>query len=485
MWDKLVLIHESKSEISVLLFQQRFHELKMRTTETVEEYFSRAETLRGQLEDLSVEIDSKTFADRVVMGLPRKFTSFISGWMNSKADKRTAEDLLPRLMNEDAMLSRFDKEDKFEEACVSAKDSNQEGCFYCKGKDHWIRECAKLKAKMEREEQSEAIVATTSSRQSKGDWLLDSGATEHMTFDRGSYSSYEELERPRKVRLANGKIEIGIGKGTVRAVTSTGRSVRLEDVLHVPTIDRKLLSLSTTTDKGKTVVIRSDGAIVKDKSGKTVFVAKKLGHLYVACLQEVVRSSEANSSERQDRHHPSKAVNKLQLALAQHFGHDVAGQERAVESQSSLIGDSDSDFEDQTDSLSEISMQLEGEDEREIGIDMLQARESIQSVDKELSLGDSQMSTSQDELETTRGLTISDQQPVACDNCELLDRLIDINTTMIEKRGLASLVSESSGRTRRRSLSRETMMCAIGRAIDLDLSFLDMDYETNAMDEID
>lgn len=78
---------------------------------------------------------------------------------------------------------------------------------------------------------------------SNDDWVVDSGASEHMIFDRSSFRSYVELDEPRSVRFGNNQFREGFGVGEVLVESRIGDSVRLvllKDVLYVPTLSRKL-----------------------------------------------------------------------------------------------------------------------------------------------------------------------------------------------------------------------------------------------------
>jgi hypothetical protein len=71
-------------------------------------------------------------------------------------------------------------------------------------------------------------------------WMLDSGASQHFTFDLNDLVDYEAIE-PIPLRTATNFTTI-IGKGTVILYISK-RAVRLNPVYFVPDISHRLLSL--------------------------------------------------------------------------------------------------------------------------------------------------------------------------------------------------------------------------------------------------
>ena len=47
-------------------------------------------------------------------------------------------------------------------------------------------------------------------------WIVDSGATQHMTFERSRFSDYVEFKQPCTVNLGDNRTILAYGKGTYR-----------------------------------------------------------------------------------------------------------------------------------------------------------------------------------------------------------------------------------------------------------------------------
>lgn len=117
-------------------------------------------------------------------------------------------------------------------------------------------------------------------------WIVDTGATSHMTYDESDFEIYKQLEEPRVIRFDGKEKGSGIGVGTVRIISVVeGQriSVRLHNVLHVPQLIRRLISVSTATDKDKygSGPIYGDKMIFKNAKSELQFIAKKVNGLYV------------------------------------------------------------------------------------------------------------------------------------------------------------------------------------------------------------
>ena len=74
-------------------------------------------------------------------------------------------------------------------------------------------------------------------------WIVDSGASDHMTSDAKMFVSYLPLSGKDKIKTANGSSSTIAGSGTI----NLSDSLKLESVLHVPHLACNLLSISKLT----------------------------------------------------------------------------------------------------------------------------------------------------------------------------------------------------------------------------------------------
>ena len=95
---------------------------------------------------------------------------------------------------------------------------------------------------VDQEEEEQLFVATCIATSSSSDkWLIDSGCTNHMTYDRDLFKELDTLV-VSKVKIGNGDYISIKGKGTI-TITSIAGSKNISDVLYVPEIDQNLLSV--------------------------------------------------------------------------------------------------------------------------------------------------------------------------------------------------------------------------------------------------
>ncbi|KAE8962655.1 hypothetical protein PR003_g25552 [Phytophthora rubi] len=108
-------------------------------------------------------------------------------------------------------------------------------------------ECRKKKADEERGQvakETSDYAFTATSAMGKTEWLVDSGASSHMTSVRDKFVSMKELKTPVRITIADGKKIDAVAMGTVGLKLMDGTSVTLSDVLYIPEVEGSLISMA-------------------------------------------------------------------------------------------------------------------------------------------------------------------------------------------------------------------------------------------------
>lgn len=133
-------------------------------------------------------------------------------------------------------------------------------------------------------------------------WIIDSGATDHMTFDSRQVSPLDPSNQ-KFVSTANGTSTPVIGKGPL-SLTDT---LNLDSVLVVPSLEYNLLSVSQiTTTLSCVVIFWPDFCVFKDiKTRKTIGCGIRQGRLYYLDLEsqstESLRQALKMGSHEEDK----------------------------------------------------------------------------------------------------------------------------------------------------------------------------------------
>lgn len=320
MWTKLKAIYEHQSQVSVHVLTQRFFSLEY-TEGKAAEFMSQLEEIKGTLKSLGEEISDKMIITKVLMSLPENMKHFISAWESTPTDKQTLTDLMSRLMLEEergknverhtalASTTKFVKSrkdikcfecNKIGHMKKDCRRTSKKECHFCKKPGHLMQDCWFKKRKEEEEKRdnrkagdqalvSESILLNCSDDvldkvKLKPDyWWMDSGATEHMCFDKEQFRLMEKLPEKRQVRVGNGTLVDVQGIGTVQVTAWNGSewvSTDLNNVLYVPDLSVNLFSLSTTLDKNYEMHSNKNKCELIDIKGKVRAIAERQGNLY-------------------------------------------------------------------------------------------------------------------------------------------------------------------------------------------------------------
>jgi len=123
------------------------------------------------------------------------------------------------------------------------------------------------------------FVATCFSVQtSSNHWLIDSGCTNHMTFDKSLFRTLQSTE-VAKVRSGDGDCITAKGKGTVAITTNSGTKT-ISDVLYVAYINQNLLSVRQLIEKGMKVIFEDQSCYIFDAAGQKILQARMRGKIF-------------------------------------------------------------------------------------------------------------------------------------------------------------------------------------------------------------
>jgi hypothetical protein len=114
-------------------------------------------------------------------------------------------------------------------------------------------------------------------------WIIDSGASRHMTGDQARLSNLNERKTSYKVELGDKStypIE-GFGQASIKLESSN--HVHLSNVLYVPSLEKNLVSISCLEDKGNRIAFIDEKVLSchKDSSIEDVrVIGRREGNLY-------------------------------------------------------------------------------------------------------------------------------------------------------------------------------------------------------------
>ena len=126
------------------------------------------------------------------------------------------------------------------------------------------------------------------------DWVIDSGASNHMAGSRALFISYRQLPAKIDIYTANSSSTPAIGVGKVRVRLAGGQQVTIQEVYHVPGLEANLLSVAQLADRGLEVQMQPNCVLLL-QDGKTIATGARSGQRYIlaaAAAQHVALATE-------------------------------------------------------------------------------------------------------------------------------------------------------------------------------------------------
>ena len=154
------------------------------------------------------------------------------------------------------------------------------GCFVCEKSGHYAKDCRFKKTPKQEVNsiENEDIIATVSEinviNGKVPGWWYDTCATIHVSYDKSLFKNYSELSDGQEIQMGNEGRSKVFGKGSVELLFTSGRKITLANVLHVPDMNRNLVSgdllrkpgIKSVYESGKLILSRNGAFIGKGYS---------------------------------------------------------------------------------------------------------------------------------------------------------------------------------------------------------------------------
>ncbi|CAD7012038.1 unnamed protein product [Ceratitis capitata] len=175
-------------------------------------------------------------------------------------------------------------------------------CFKCGKRGHIASKCNDVKKLCSNNASLSVLASATLNNLNRECWIIDSGATSHLCCERDLFSKYKECEE--KIMLADAHCIEAIGVGEVN-LKCGNLMVKLQNVLHVPSLKNNFLSVSKFLHYGLKVYFEKMQVIIKTEKGEVLMRAKRQDGLYVfrystekCCGTSVINNNEVHWHNR-------------------------------------------------------------------------------------------------------------------------------------------------------------------------------------------
>jgi hypothetical protein len=187
-WEALCGVHETKIIGNKLFFQRRFFTIKMQEGDDMLVHINTIKTLVDQLHSIEVNITDGDIYMVLLMNLPPSFDNLITSLESMSTKDVDLQFIVTRLLHE---VFKIKECENFETTALVNKThkSNEKLCFYCKKPEHFVKNCLKKKNDEKKkvnqtceDHKQMFVTALSANDHTTYDWIVDSSATQHMTF---------------------------------------------------------------------------------------------------------------------------------------------------------------------------------------------------------------------------------------------------------------------------------------------------------------
>ncbi|KAL4014559.1 hypothetical protein IC575_026766 [Cucumis melo] len=320
-WDILRSTYQGEDKVKMIRLQalrSEFDFIKMKETETIEEFFNRILVIVNSLRSNGEEVGDQRVVEKILRSMPRKFEHIVVAIEESKdLSTLSINSLMGSLQSHELRLKQFDVNPEeafqmqtsfrggsrgrrgghgrrgggrnYDNRSGANSENSQESSSLSRGRGSerkrlWRNQgdCWALKngvgnttMNMHKEQKKidEGILFLACSVQDnvvEPTWYLDSGCSNHMTGNRSIFVTLDESFQSEVKTGDNTRLQVK-GQGDILVKTKKGTK-RVTNVFYVPGLKHNLLSIGQLLQRGLKVSFEGDICAIKDQAG--VLIAK-------------------------------------------------------------------------------------------------------------------------------------------------------------------------------------------------------------------
>jgi transposase InsO family protein len=343
-WNKLAARYQTGNNASRLMLKDKLNSIRLHEGGSVSEYLTQLQSIQAELVGIGQQVPEAEVVERMLNSLPPSFDSVYQSFCTN-AVLPTFEQVSARLLQDEsrnkmraglvsgtrdeALALRFPHHNPRSSGFNSRPQLPQVGfrndrtmcCNWCGRPGHLLRNCRDLAAEIVKRAQARQSSSSSSLNRGhtprpvhsnvvieevdntidsevdvfevalagldikKDEWLVDSGASRHVSGDRSAFTTLNNLiPGTSSVQTAGNESLPVLGTGSVNLGPSA--EININDVYYVPGLTRNLLSVGKIADAGYVLVFDKDKCLVYD--GLNNIVGKGMRELDTGLYRYVI-----------------------------------------------------------------------------------------------------------------------------------------------------------------------------------------------------
>ena len=316
MWERLKEAYQETSVANTLRLKSKFNSYKMDPLHSMATHVNKVKELAQELKAVGVAVEKEDIILVLLDSLPEQY-KMVKSSLKSQRDL-SVELVCSRLKEEEhdlglegakaeekvffssgkrggtagiqchncgkfGHLKRFCLAPRKKASPSSSIEENSKGsssgnvekrrCFNCNQIGHLKKDCKVEKKMNAMVADGEAYIGALEQGDFSSPWIIDSGATHHMCFEKSAFKELVPLQQPRKIVLGNGQITEATHIGRVELELQTREFVStaiLSNVLYTPEVTTKLFSVSSCIAAGNKISFTSNRVEIRNKEDHLV-----------------------------------------------------------------------------------------------------------------------------------------------------------------------------------------------------------------------
>ena len=326
VWEQLSKQFQRRTWANKLRLRKKLFTMRLKEGDSMKEHIKQMTEVFGELAVIDEPVSEEDKVVYILASLPDAYDVLVTALESGSENVPPLETVTERLLREEEKLKGRETTEEESKLLVAGNNPTLRKkafpCHYCGKLGHYKRDCrkwaqaraggkdkkggAKQQPGKRDPNQDAMLIGQALTAKSGKEWLVDSGATSHMSNCKRLFTQVRDLEPADTVTLGDGRDLEVKSVGTVELdmllPDGSSRKCSLQKVLYVPKLAYNLVSVSRATEAGKSVTFSKGGCEFSDHSGQTTAFATKQGSLYHLELcgkpQESVHAVQKESMER-------------------------------------------------------------------------------------------------------------------------------------------------------------------------------------------
>lgn len=325
MWKALEKVFQRKGVASQLYLRRKLLTMKFNANEMLETHFTKFEETIRELKSVGATLEEVDIVCHLLLTLPKSYDTIVTALETLETNKLTLEFVKGKLLDHEVKRKNFEerndsdlaafsgyqrnmntrnagtsnkhyqKENKSDTNYTRQKDSKGIKCHNCGKVGHFRKQCwfiSKRQANQveSKEEKQENISFTAAAMNTEAatvecgedfvNFVVDSGATDHMINSDKYFTNSKNLQGELKIAVAKEEESLSCSKVGNVYVKLSNCIAEIKDIFYVKNLRQNLLSVQKLESAGLEVIFKENSVFI-NKNSKLLAKGSKINNLYV------------------------------------------------------------------------------------------------------------------------------------------------------------------------------------------------------------